>query len=82
MVPTLQDGQLIIVGAPKRVSVGTVVVVQHNGLDKIKRVTQMKDDQLYIAGDNPSESTDSRTFGWIDETSVIATVVWPKVSRF
>jgi hypothetical protein len=56
-------------------------MVQHNGLEKIKRVEQQGSSRIYIVGDNPAASTDSRQFGWIEKTSVIATLVFPRSKR-
>lgn len=79
MAPTLRHGQIIVVGNPSSIQVGTVVVISHNNIDKVKRVTQIKKDQIYITGDNIAQSTDSRSFGWIDRTAVVGTLVWPKI---
>lgn len=79
MAPTLRHGQIIVVGNPNSIQVGTVVVISHNNIDKVKRVTQIKKDQIYITGDNIAQSTDSRSFGWIDRTAVVGTLVWPKI---
>jgi len=51
--------------------------VHHNGLEKIKRIEKLKDNRLYILGDNPTASTDSRHFGWLRAEDVLAVVIWP-----
>ena len=81
MLPTLKPGQLILAvgfGAPK---CGEVVIVFHQGLEKIKRVTRQTADQLFVEGDNAAKSTDSRHFGWLSRTSVVARVVWPRIKH-
>jgi signal peptidase I len=61
----------------KKLQVGDTVIFEHQGKEKIKRISQIKDNELYVLGDHPEASTDSRQFGWIDEKFVIAKVIWP-----
>ncbi len=79
MLPSLRTGQLVVAKRTYRVKPGDVVIVRHAGLEKIKRIKERQEDRLYLLGDNPAASTDSRTFGWIPVECVIAKVVWPKV---
>ena len=60
---------------------GDVVIVNHGGLEKIKRVEAVVEDQLFVLGDNAFASTDSRSFGWLDLNTVRAKVVWPRSYR-
>jgi len=53
--------------------------VSHDGLEKIKRIERQQGDLLYLLGDNPSASTDSRDFGWVEGKAIVAKVVWPKL---
>ena len=53
------------------------MIVNHNGLDKVKRVKEVNKDSVYILGDNPKKSSDSRDFGFIDRSKIIARVIWP-----
>jgi phage repressor protein C with HTH and peptisase S24 domain len=80
MLPTFRPGQLVVAAAPVRsISVGDVVVVRHDGLEKIKRVARLREgNELYVLGDNPLESTDSRTFGWLSAKQVRAKIIWPR----
>lgn len=79
MLPTLRSGQVII-GLPykDRLRTGEIVVVRHGGLEKIKRIDRMSDDRLYVVGDNQAHSTDSRSFGWLHQSTIVARVVWPR----
>lgn len=79
MVPNLQPGQLVIGRATRELRPGDVVIVSHDGLEKIKRVERQQGDLLYLLGDNPTASTDSRSFGWVQAASIVAKVVWPKL---
>lgn len=79
MLPGLYPGTLVFgVRWPKRLRVGRVVILRHNGVEKIKRLTRLDHQQVYVEGDNPGFSTDSRQFGWLDEAAVKAVVVWPR----
>jgi len=77
MAPALKAGQLVVGRQTRELAAGDVVIVSHNGLEKIKRIEKHEGDLVYLLGDNPSESTDSRSFGWLAAKTIIAKVVWP-----
>lgn len=62
----------------RRLDAGDVVILEHNGLEKIKRVEAVQDGELFVLGDNPGASTDSRSFGWLPLETVKAKVIWPR----
>jgi nickel-type superoxide dismutase maturation protease len=72
MLPTLKDGQLVLLTRAKSVKIGDVVMVTHDGLEKIKRVSRIENDRVYLLGDNPAASTDSRSFGWVNSSAIAA----------
>lgn len=76
MLPTLRPGRIII-ARPHfgNVRVGDVVVVWQGGLEKVKRVQQVREDYVYVVGDNQAHSTDSRSFGWLPVSAVVAKVI-------
>lgn len=80
MSPAFKAGQIVwATGRFKNVRVGDTVVFAHNGLDKVKRVSQIDVHKgLFMLGDNATASTDSRSFGWIDFDEVIGKVIWPR----
>ena len=80
MAPTLTPGKVVLGIRLRKVRPGDVVVIRHGGMDKIKRVKEIQDDKVFLTGDNFLHSTDSRNFGWLETQSVIAKIVWPKLS--
>lgn len=55
-----------------------VVIIMHDGMEKIKRVEQVRAQEVYVLGDNSGVSTDSRDFGWLPATTVRGKVLWPR----
>lgn len=79
MLPTLTPGHFIVAtGYFRKVGVGDIVLVAHGGLEKVKRVEKLKNDHVYVVGDNPYASTDSRSFGWLHESAIFARVIFPR----
>ena len=98
MAPTLLAGDWVLAVAPGTPSRGHVVVVEHPerpGLEMVKRVTGVPGDltpdgrvlgpdELWVEGDNPSRSTDSRQHGPVRRHHVKARVrliYWPTSRR-
>jgi nickel-type superoxide dismutase maturation protease len=79
MAPALKPGQLVIGRQTRELRPGDVVIVSHDGLEKIKRIEKQQGDLIYLLGDNAPASTDSRDFGWVQAKAIIAKVVWPKL---
>ncbi len=79
MAPTLTAGQLVVGRQTRELNAGDVVIVSHDGLEKIKRIKKQQGDLIYLLGDNATASTDSRDFGWVQAKTIIAKVVWPKL---
>ena len=79
MLPTLRPGQTIVGKRNVRtVHPNDVIVFRHDGLLKIKRVQRIEHGSMYVRGDNPAASTDSRQFGKLPVNVTIATIVWPR----
>jgi len=79
MEPTLRGNQVVIAssfpyffGNP---SISDVVVLQHEKCI-IKRIAKIKENKIFVVGDNISKSTDSRSFGWIDKNKIIGKVIF------
>jgi nickel-type superoxide dismutase maturation protease len=86
MAPLLQPGDEVLVdpraykqAAPR---VGDIVVSQHPyrvDMRLVKRITAiLKDGRCLLEGDNPSDSTDSRSFGAVAPQQILGQVI----SRF
>ncbi|MGC6418239.1 MAG: nickel-type superoxide dismutase maturation protease [Bradymonadia bacterium] len=56
--------------------VGDIVVCRHPYQDRllIKRVTRLVGERVVVEGDNPIESTDSRSFGPIPRSAIVGLV--------
>ncbi len=79
MAPTLKHGRIVIAKRMPGITPGRIVVISHNGLEKIKRVQDLLDGQVFVVGDNPNKSTDSRSFGRIPAESIIGEIIWPRL---
>lgn len=75
MAPTYRPGQLVFAWRLRKPRIGDVVIVRHHQLELIKRVSQIEDGRVYLLGDNPIESTDSRHYGWLPLASILG-IVW------
>lgn len=75
MVPVYTHGNIVVGWRFVRPRIGDVVIAKHHRLEIIKRVDKMQDDRVFLLGDNPGESTDSRQFGWLPLTAIMAVVI-------
>ncbi len=78
MHPTLPHGKLVVALKFKKPKQGDVVVVRHHRVEVLKRIHEIKGELMYLLGDNPEESTDSRQYGWLPLSSVVGTVIGVK----
>lgn len=82
MLPVLPPRTLVIgTGIGRKYSVGKVVVILHEGKEKIKRIADIRKDEVFVVGDNEDGSTDSRHFGWLPIEVIQAQVIWPRRLR-
>lgn len=80
MLPSLRPGQIVVCWRWfTGLRPGHVVVVRHDGLEKIKRIRDIKKQGVFVLGDNPGGSTDSRDFGVVPHKDVVAKVIWPRL---
>lgn len=79
MLPKFRDGGVLVAsGWFGQLKPADVVIIHHDGREKVKRVHEIDGDKLFLMGDNYEQSTDSRDFGWLPRESVTAKVIWPR----
>lgn len=71
MYPTLRPGSLIVGSTRVIFRVGSVVIANVADREVIKRVAKIDADRVWLEGDNPSASTDSRQYGSIKKSVII-----------
>lgn len=64
-----------------RLKVGDIVIFCHDNKEKIKRIHEIRGDELFLLGDHSEASTDSREFGSIPTSEVLAKVIWPRAPK-
>lgn len=79
MLPSFKEGGILVgLGWFAGIKPSDVVIILHEGREKVKRVHKVRDGELYVLGDNSDLSTDSRDFGWLPLEVVTAKVIWPR----
>jgi type IV secretory pathway protease TraF len=79
MLPTLQPESLVLAsGLFRSLALEQVVVVEQDGLEKIKRIEKIHGGRIFVVGDNSRQSIDSRSFGWLPFSAVVGRVIWPR----
>jgi nickel-type superoxide dismutase maturation protease len=85
MRPTLCAGDLCLVAYGVRIRQGDVVVARLPGRPLgVKRAVRRTADGWWLEGDDPTASTDSRTFGALSDDAVLGRVLiryWPLARR-
>lgn len=76
MLPTLKPGQFLISWNwfYKPIQ-GDLVVVKKNRL-MVKRIQDIKKQKVFVVGDNLTDSTDSRQFGWVEKRQIVGKVIF------
>ena len=84
MVPTLRDGDALLVRRGARIRPGDVVVARFRGrpdLLVVKRAVRALDGGWWIEGDNEFVTDDSRAFGVADVIGRVILRYWPRPGR-
>lgn len=80
MLPSYKEGGILVgLGWFTGIKPSDVVIILHEGREKVKRVHKVREGELFLLGDNSKLSTDSRDFGWLPLEVVTAKVIWPRV---
>ena len=79
MIPTFCEDD-IIVALNSYLSIvqrGDIVIAQdpRDGRLLVKRVREIKHGSYFLTGDNETESTDSRVFGWVKQKDIVGKVL-------
>lgn len=79
MLPVLPPGTSVIgwrrLGELKA---GQVVIVQIEGKEKIKRISEIKESEVHLVDDNPDGGKD---LGWQPSELVVAKIIWPRTKK-
>ncbi len=75
MQPSFRPGAIVLGLGWLKPRAGSVVVAEHKGLEIIKRVAEVGERGLYLLGDNPAQSTDSRSYGWFAPSSIKSVII-------
>ena len=81
MVPVLPPGTLVLGWRWfARLKPGKVIIFSRQSREVIKRLSHVEPNGLFVLGDHPETSTDSRHYGTISRDSVASVVIWPRIS--
>ena len=78
MLPTLKDGDIVIINSYAELAKNIIVLANHpykQHVKIIKRISKIDENgNCFLIGDNPNESTDSRTFGIISPKDILGII--------
>ena len=78
MYPMLTSGDKVVVAPVSVVHIGEIVLAEHpikQSVRIIKRVSEITaDGRYFLVGDNPLESSDSRSFGAVSANLIIGRI--------
>lgn len=74
MLPGLTEGT-VVVGAKREPHIGDIVVARIKGREVIKRVKTIEGSGVFLVGDNAGQSTDSRDYGLIKKSDILAVIM-------
>ncbi len=65
MLPALKPGSILFFTRRYELKAGDIVIFKRDNLEIVKRIHAIKNNEVFLLGDNPNESTDSRHWGWL-----------------
>lgn len=81
MYPIINSGDQVIISSyhyliksPKIGDIVACLMPQDNRVI-VKRISEIKSGRYFVLGDNYSNSTDSRQFGWLSKKSLLGKVI-------
>ena len=79
MFPALKNGDLVLINPNAEIAVGDIVLARHpfkKSVKIIKRIAEiLPDEKYFLVGDNPSESSDCRSFGAIRSEDILGKAI-------
>lgn len=82
MLPTLKPGQNVLCFNWAYIfikpQVGDMVVIKKNNRKIVKRIQKYTKQGIFIVGDNKAKSTDSRSFGLVNQSQLLGKIIWHK----
>lgn len=75
MKPTLHSGDTVLFGRLGLLREGSVVLARVQGREVVKRISHVGGSHVRLAGDNPSESTDSRHYGSVNKSDILGSMM-------
>ena len=79
MLPSLKNGDGDLIDPDAEIAAGDIIIAKHpfkKSVIILKRLAEIDENGNYfLVGDNPSESTDSRTFGAISAKHILGKAV-------
>jgi len=76
MQPTLHSGQYVLGRLSSEIKNGELAIVNLSGQMLLKRVREINSASVYLEGDNEHDSLDSRDFGWLPKSAMLAKAIW------
>ena len=82
MMPVLPPGTLVFAWRwYVRIRIDSVVILTLHNREVIKRVHRVEREGLFLLGDHPDASTDSRSYGLVPLDAVNGFVFWPRTRK-
>lgn len=82
MVPVLPPGTLVLAWRWfRKLKPEKVIIFTRHDRETIKRIDHLTDEGVYVLGDHPETSTDSRDYGLIPAATVTGVVFWPHTAK-